>query len=918
MPEYPSPRPRALHLQTAQPPAVDPGASLPAYEDIDALLRGAKDQLAHADTLSRSVPARFGGTGFNAEQMTPPQAPHQEPAEKPFADESLWGKVKRVAGYSPLPEDIGERFIHDVDPQEERDRKANAGNYGAWDTVKSGLANTGGAFLDLLRGANTPVGLASLPAGGEGTVAHVLGGASSAVFAGEGAEQAFDSSLPTGQRVLGGLTGLLGGLGVAGSLRPHAPAPRTGAGARGGFSPFEPTAPPPVEKPIPVSKYSGPKIPPRLPREDRYVPNRSAASHAGDPAAGADIYPPTFEPYAPNLSTPRPELPPAAGADTHPPVFEQYAPNRSGYEPAIVPSPEPAAPAPVQEAAAVDTPPPVSAKPRIAADEFAQVLKGRQKFAETNPGVELPPGVRDEMDRSGLEYGRTQSELKRLLGLPDADPLEVGRMKQGARELGSRLRKTAKGATETPPPPAPSSLTEMLQASIAEQEGAPRPGRMTLPKPRAIPKDESQYLGLERRINGPDRVGGGLDRRVVRADPAVAERLQQEMAVTDATPAPPPPDDLDPLLRNLLYGEEGSVSPELLMMLAKPAAGAAIGGVFGDPEHRGRDMAIGAGLGAAAHAVGPERLRYASMLTGTAQAKNIVGDLGVVGHTAAERAMTHGPSKGLDVLREFFSPKTADDYVSMLKGDTDVSLARLDRPESASSEGVMGLPFRTMGAADTATQNALSRAGIEDAAERTFTGDPKTKIGQSAMRFQREGGAFARTLVPFMKTAVNQAEAAVLPFTQLSDPTTRKQALAKIGLLGAGAAAGAAYGQTDFAKSHPKTSALIAAGAGPSQVPFALGQAGAIAARNANKPIDWLVAMSKAAAHQLPLPSDWSMDPRQWAKSLAPAGLDLVNPDDVPRDTSAGVFDPLIARIPGLSSTLPAKTRGRARTFRNE
>lgn len=222
---------------------------------------------------------------------------------------------------------------------------------------------------------------------------------------------------------------------------------------------------------------------------DRYAPNRGAASFRPDFYAAADPFSaPVVERYAPNVSTyapepvaapveapapsPEPSLYPglsewlAKHADAAPPepVAEPVPTVRDllarAPEPDALPEPidtprhqlgaakslsdifpetvpEPVAPEPVTH----DVP-----RPKLAANEVSRMLEGRQRFSEANPDVELAPGQLDELDRLGVEYGRTQSELKRLLGIPNADPAEVGRMRQGARELGSRLSRFAKNA----------------------------------------------------------------------------------------------------------------------------------------------------------------------------------------------------------------------------------------------------------------------------------------------------------------------------------------------------------------------------------------------------------------------------------------------------------------------------------------
>jgi hypothetical protein len=105
-----------------------PGVYDRTYDDI---MREAKEAL------------RFGGS--LSEKLQLPVVDKPAPASK-----SLWDRVKDVANYSPLPEDIGDQFANAVDNP--RDRGEGFGS-----VVKSGLAGAGKGFLDLLRSTGTPL-----------------------------------------------------------------------------------------------------------------------------------------------------------------------------------------------------------------------------------------------------------------------------------------------------------------------------------------------------------------------------------------------------------------------------------------------------------------------------------------------------------------------------------------------------------------------------------------------------------------------------------------------------------------------------------------------------------------------------------------------------------------------------------------
>lgn len=854
MPQFPNPYvgydPKAAGARPA------PGVSDAAYPDIDALLRGAKESLARADALQQSVAHDAAGM----------------PVASPTHVPTPWEQVKKVANWSPLGDGhLGTESADLLDPTDLRDRKAASGSYSTWDTVKSGAAGALGGLIDFGRNTATPVGALTTFAP-EGRIGRAATGLASGVIAGEGAETLADPNATVRDKAFGALNTILGLHGAARATHGLSlPEPRTGAGAKGEFSPWEPgfaqPAPPPVpEQPIKVLPFEGSGRPQPIAAStapeslvvDRYMPNRGQATSAPEPIAA-------------------PEPAPAADLPS---------------EPSVAPS-----------------------RPRMSASDVSAMLRGRQKFADTNPGAELPPGSRDELDRMGVEYTRTQNELKRLLGMPDADPVETQRMSQGARELGSRLRKQSQAAAQPPPTPEPAaepSLMDMLKASIADQEtkaAAPalsdRVGHFKLPEakvPDAVYEAARNRAGIKPSPLAEAEGGGGTPAR---------SSLAQSVGDTFAGHEFP------------FHGnpEAGSTDLSALLGMARIPAGAAIGAYF-DPENRTRGALIGGGLGAASLHPGVasnlERLRYFSMLMGPAQLKNIAGNVGVTASTAAERALTHGPAAGGKVLSEFFSPKTAQHAADVFRG-RDVPLERMDQPSSTSDTGIMGLPFRAMGAADEATKGAMARAGVEDPAARTFTSDPTTPLGQAVMAAQRKGGPIARVIMPFVKTAVNQAEAGTTPFAALAhlgelSPAERRQALAKVAVLAGAGAAGAAYGSTDFASEHPVLSPFAAVLAGSGAVPFAVAQQFAHARHTGKNEPQALQAAGTELGHQLPMPSEWAFSPAALLASLVPTGLRSLNPDTTERDTTGSIFGPALARIPFLSRLLPAKGSPRTHT----
>jgi hypothetical protein len=226
----------------------------------------------------------------------------------------------------------------------------------------------------------------------------------------------------------------------------------------------------------------------------------------------------------------------------------------------------------------------------------------------------------------------------------------------------------------------------------------------------------------------------------------------------------------------------------------------------------------------------------------------------------------------------------------------------------------------------------LKRGGIEDTAERVFTSEPKTQLSKGIRALQRDGGPGARAMSPFVKTGLNVAEAGTVPFADLAkilqgasklDDAGKKQVYAKVALLLGGGAAGAAFGTTDFAHDHPKLAAFAPVAAGPAALPFTVAQQVMRAATTGKSktPAQLLKTAGASVYDQLPLPSDQAFDPSKLlASTVVPAGLNMANDeifDGVERDTSGGVFDELLSRLPGVSKTLPRKSKTRRRAARD-
>lgn len=159
--------------------------------------------------------------------------------------------------------------------------------------------------------------------------------------------------------------------------------------------------------------------------------------------------------------------------------------------------------------------------------------------------------------------------------------------------------------------------------------------------------------------------------------------------------------------------------------------------------------------------------RYASMLSGLATPKSILGNVGAAGTASLER-------RSMAPLKELFSRKTASDIGTFIKHGTPV--------REGVEEGVRINPIgRVMGAFDEATRNALERAGLtEQEAERLLLRSPEYVSGGLQKALDTPVGEM---FVPFRRT----------PFNVLGGGfrSTMEHPGIAAGALGAGAALGA-------------------------------------------------------------------------------------------------------------------------------
>lgn len=230
-------------------------------------------------------------------------------------------------------------------------------------------------------------------------------------------------------------------------------------------------------------------------------------------------------------------------------------------------------------------------------------------------------------------------------------------------------------------------------------------------------------------------------------------------------------------------------------------------------------------------------VRRVAMLSGMAIPKSVLGNVGSSVYGSIERG-------SLAPLKEMFSKETAKDAWQTFKaGPSYEAAGPADLGTGLSKIPIVKYmhPGRVMGAVDTASQNALQRAGYtsKEAATEMLQAELPKKLSDSLK------GPVGDYLVPFRRT----------PFNQLMEGfgAMRPQNLTTTGqkvALGTSLASGAATGAM---AEDPKTIALGTAFSGRRGVPFALaaGISRALTSGSKNKGLDVIQGISPVSDYSL-------------------------------------------------------------------
>jgi hypothetical protein len=203
----------------------------------------------------------------------------------------------------------------------------------------------------------------------------------------------------------------------------------------------------------------------------------------------------------------------------------------------------------------------------------------------------------------------------------------------------------------------------------------------------------------------------------------------------------------------------------------------------------------------------------------------------------------------------------------------------------------------------------LERGGLSRNEARTslFTSEPKSVSGKW-MAARPEGMS---AVMPFVRTGTNIVERGLehtpgigmLPAVRAmrGDPTNRVLARQAMGALAL--AAGVGYGS-----DNPYVGAAL----GPLALPFMAGAAGKRAYERRGDPLTNIAKGELDLLRQsLPLPTDsFDFDPGKYLATFVPGvGRDASLVDPRTLETSKGLFDPSIAKIPYLNAALLRRKR---------
>ena len=402
-----------------------------------------------------------------------------------------------------------------------------------------------------------------------------------------------------------------------------------------------------------------------------------------------------------------------------------------------------------------------------------------------------------------------------------------------------------------------------------------------------------------------------------------------------------PPDKFDMLRRFFAGGDEsgtgeaGGINRELLYDLGATGAGASLSML--PSEENKPATALGGALSGFLLSRGirnPKLIRdltSSSLFSGAAIPKSAMG--GGIGGWGAHAL--ENPEMARELGRQIRSPQTIAD----LKEGFQNPIAR----EGEVPKGPLSYALRALSGPDTAVRGAINRAEAlrpgsapmskvpanEVGGYYGMSGDPRSSLGRRALGTIGDY-EITRQAIPVVRTPINIVErglerlpgiggtATVRNWTGPTDALAkRRQVLGGLALAG-GLGAGAASSLTDT-PIDDKTLPYATAALGPFGLPALLGVQGGKRMFRGGKfdPLAGLDTMAAEVQDSMPLPSDYSSQPKNWLRRLIPygaAGRAISPVDPKSLDTSGSYFGPMLSQIPILNELLfPKKPQPRKR-----
>lgn len=549
------------------------------------------------------------------------------------------------------------------------------------------------------------------------------------------------------------------------------------------------------------------------------------------------------------------------------------------------------------------------------------------------------------------------AELPAAATVPDDAPQTVGFFKSPVDAAGANYRAAKAAEGENPlarrqagvalnaeaaraglPTKGPTDLGKFLSSRVEPELGGAAPA----PAPKAPRLFNKGGGASQRGHNFLDDLRASAGEQAPAA-PAAASTEQLNAQDIQALSGIADPADRRAAIQRLIEEQGGGISQAVLAKLGSAASGALIGapigaaanpddpyaalkggltgGALGFAGANGAMKAMEAGRGAAGGALKElTQMRNAGLLSGIAQIKKPLSDIGAIVGKGAEDTLTPGRmGQGLDILKELFRvPTNARNYGAAMKNPELAGEVIGDalKSNAPTDQGLLGWVGRPFGAAQYASQQILERAGVspEEARKILYLGNPSDTGGatgaasqaylnlqdpqmlsrlvshtpgvtpEAAQAAGRNASQFVRAVRPFARISSNLFAHGVQTIPGVSlmtgDPETRMaRTLLGSGALAAGAATGASDVADQEAGAEPPSAAirgLRRAALAKYSLPFIMGEAmfGPRGARDLYYAVPGMNALLEPPGPKDTVFSYGGKQVRNWLKQLLPGVME--------------------------------------------